>query len=104
MKLTIKFQREGIRAKPVYTDYAVDLPAETTVFDALVAVRETQDGTMAFRGNCGVGFCGDCTVSINGAQKSSCLVSVGAAAKENVIAIQPDQVLHLCFPFVKILH
>jgi len=89
LKLTIKFQREGSRAKPVYTDYAVDLPAETTVFDALVSVRETQDGTMAFRGNCGVGFCGDCTVSINGAQKSSCLVSVGAAAKENVIAIQP---------------
>jgi succinate dehydrogenase / fumarate reductase iron-sulfur subunit len=89
LKLTIKFQREGTRAKPVYADYEVDIPEETTVYDALVSIRETQDGTMAFRGNCGVGFCGDCTVSINGGQKPSCLVTVGNVQKENVITIQP---------------
>lgn len=89
MKLTFKFQRGGTRAQPDYTDYEADVPPETTVFDALVSIRESQDGTMAFRGNCGVGFCGDCTMSINGAQKPSCLVTVGSAQKNDVITIQP---------------
>lgn len=89
MNITFKFQREGTRAQPVYSDYELDVAPESSVFDALVAIRETQDGTLAFRGNCEVGFCGDCTVSINGAQKPSCLVCVGDAQKENVITVQP---------------
>ena len=89
MKITFKFQRAGTRAQPVYSDYEADIAPETTVFDALVSVRETQDGTLAFRGNCGVGFCGDCTVSINGAQKPSCLVTVGETQKNDVITVQP---------------
>ncbi len=89
MKITFKFQRAGTRAQPVYSDYEADVAPETTVFDALVSVRETQDGTLAFRGNCGVGFCGDCTVSINGAQKPSCLVTVGETQKNDVITVQP---------------
>ncbi len=89
MKITFKFQRGGTRAQPLYSDYEADVAPETTVFDALVSVRETQDGSLAFRGNCGVGFCGDCTVSINGAQKPSCLVTVGATQKNDVITVQP---------------
>ncbi len=89
MKITFKFQRGGTRAQPAYSDYAADVPLEATVFDALVSVRETQDGSLAFRGNCGVGFCGDCTMSINGAQKPSCLVTVGDAQKDGVITVQP---------------
>ena len=89
MKITFKFQRAGTRAQPVYSDYEADVNPESTVFDALVSVRETQDGTLAFRGNCGVGFCGDCTVSLNGAQKPSCLVTVGETQKNEVITVQP---------------
>jgi len=50
MEITFKFQRGGTRAQPEYVDYQIDVPPEMTVFDALVAVRETQDGTLAFRG------------------------------------------------------
>ena len=89
MKLTFKFQRGGTRAQPVYSDYEIDVPPETSVFDALVAIRETQDGTLAFRGNCSVGFCGDCTLSVNGAQKPSCLVNVGSTQKDGIITVQP---------------
>lgn len=89
MKLTFKIQREGTRAVPVYQDYEIDVAPETSVFDALVSIREEQDGTLAFRGNCSVGFCGDCTVSINGAQKPSCLETVGKVQKDDVITVQP---------------
>ena len=89
MRITFKFQRAGTRAQPVYSDYEADVAPETTVFDALVSVRETQDGTLAFRGNCGVGFCGDCTLSVNGAQKPTCLVTVGETQKNDVITVQP---------------
>jgi succinate dehydrogenase / fumarate reductase iron-sulfur subunit len=89
LKLTFKIQREGTRAVPVYQDYEIDVAPETSVFDALVSIREEQDGTLAFRGNCSVGFCGDCTVSINGAQKPSCLETVGKVQKDDVITVQP---------------
>ena len=89
MKITFKFQRAGTRAQPVYSDYEAGVAPEATVFDALVSVRETQDGTLAFRGNCGVGFCGDCTLSVNGAQKPTCLVTVGETQKNDVITVQP---------------
>ncbi len=89
MKITFKFQRAGNRAQPVYSDYEAEVAPESTVFDALVGVRETQDGTLAFRGNCGVGFCGDCTISVNGSQKATCLVTVGDTQKNGVITVQP---------------
>lgn len=89
MEITFKFQRGGTRAKPVYSEYEMDVDPETSVFDALVAARETQDGTLAFRGSCSVGFCGDCTLSVNGAQKAACLETVGKTQKEGVITVQP---------------
>ena len=89
MEITFKFQRGGTRAQPEYAEHRMDVPPEMTVFDALVAVRETQDGTLAFRGNCSVGFCGDCTLSVNGAQKVTCLITVGKTQKDGVITVQP---------------
>ncbi|MCI0779581.1 MAG: succinate dehydrogenase/fumarate reductase iron-sulfur subunit, partial [Chloroflexi bacterium] len=69
MELTFNVRRGDGRTKDAtYQAYHVDVEPETSVFEALVKVREEQDGTLAFRGNCAVGFCGDCTMLVNGRQ------------------------------------
>ncbi len=88
MELTFNIRRGGGDTKdPTYQAYSVDVEPETTVFDALVKVREEQDGSIAFRGSCSVGFCGDCTMRVNGRQVVSCLVLAGTVQKDNEIKI-----------------
>ncbi len=90
MELTFNVRRGGERTKDVtHQAYHVDVEPETSVFEALVKVREEQDGTLAFRGNCGVGFCGDCTMLVNGRQEVPCLMPVAKAQKDDVIKIDP---------------
>ena len=46
--------------------YSVEVDEQSSVLDALVQVREEQDSTLSFRGSCRTGFCGDCTMRVNG--------------------------------------
>ena len=90
MELTFKVRRGGSsREGSSYQSYSVDVEPETSVFDALVKVREEQDGSLAFRGSCAVGFCGDCTMRVNGRQVVSCLVLAGTVQKDDEIKIDP---------------
>ena len=84
MELTFDVRRGDVRQS-----YHVDVEPETSVFEALVKVREEQDGSLAFRGNCAVGFCGDCTMAVNGRPVVSCLLQVGKAQKDDEIKIDP---------------
>ena len=90
MELTFNVRRGDGRTKDAtYQAYHVDVEPETSVFEALVKVREEQDGTLAFRGNCAVGFCGDCTMLVNGRQEVACLTTVSKALKDDAIKIDP---------------
>jgi succinate dehydrogenase / fumarate reductase iron-sulfur subunit len=90
MELTLNVRRRGGGAlEPGLQAYQIEVTPETSVFDALVKAREEQDGSLAFRGNCSVGFCGDCTLMVNGKQVVSCLVTVGKVQKDNEIRIEP---------------
>ena len=91
MELTLNVRRGNGRRGDgdTYQSFHVDVEPETSVFEALVKVREEQDGTLAFRGNCGVGFCGDCTMLVNGRQGVTCLMPVGKSQKDDAIKIDP---------------
>ncbi len=90
MKLSFKVRRgDSNRKADTFQAYEVDAPPETSVFDALTRIREEQDGSLAFRGSCSVGFCGDCTMRVNGKQVVSCLVTTGKVQKEGEIKIEP---------------
>ncbi len=91
MDLTLNVRRGDVRRSTddARQSYHVDVEPETSVFEALVKVREEQDGTLAFRGNCAVGFCGDCTMLLNGRQEVACLMPVGRAQKDDAIKIGP---------------
>ena len=45
---------------------------QTTVLDALFAIRRTRDASLAFRCSCRVGMCGTCAMYVNGAPRLAC--------------------------------
>ena len=68
--------------------YTLDIDPGTSVLDALVKIREEQDGSLAFRGSCRTGMCGDCTLGSGRDHLVSCLTTVESAAnKEGEIAL-----------------
>jgi succinate dehydrogenase/fumarate reductase iron-sulfur protein len=91
MQVTFKVSRQDGRTqeKATQQSYLLDVDPEVSVFEALLRIREEQDGSLAFRGACGRGFCGDCTMRANGAAMVACLVPVGRAIKDGAIAITP---------------
>ncbi len=75
--------------KAYLQEYTVDLPEETTVLQALSHVRDTQDGSIAFRGNCHRGFCGDCTLKVNGRSTYACIQTLGQAGAKGEVKVEP---------------
>lgn len=72
--------------------YTVDVELRATIFDTLVQIREEQDPSLAFRGGCRTGFCGGCSVNVNGKGAIACRTTVGKAlkkAEDGVITIAP---------------
>jgi fumarate reductase iron-sulfur subunit len=62
--------------------YGVEVSADTTVLDALVAIQRRQDPTLAFRYACRVGMCGSCAMVVNGRERWACrtrLAALGSA-------------------------
>ena len=91
MEVTFKIKRSDAQSdgKATEQSYVLDVDPETSVFDALVRIREEQDGSLAFRGSCRSGFCGDCTLACGRDEIISCLVPVGEVAKEGEVPLEP---------------
>jgi len=75
--------------------YALDIAEDASVLDALVAIREEQDSTLAFRGTCRSGFCGDCTMRISGKGSVACCTSVAKAARDGEITVEPIRIINV---------
>jgi succinate dehydrogenase / fumarate reductase, iron-sulfur subunit len=55
-----------------YQTYTVDLPRHAVVLDALIAIREYQDESLAVRCACRSAICGSCAMWINGHANLAC--------------------------------
>ena len=89
--------------QPRYQSYSLEMDEDATVLDALIQIREEQDGTLAFRGTCRSGFCGDCTMRINGKGAIACRATVAKAAKnakDGAISVQPIKLVRIVKDFV----
>ena len=53
-----------------YQTYTVELPEHAVVLDALIAIREYQDQSVAVRCACRSAICGSCAMWINGHAQS----------------------------------
>jgi succinate dehydrogenase / fumarate reductase iron-sulfur subunit len=61
-------------AAPRMQDYEIDFdPTGKKVLDALIAIKETQDESLAFRRSCREGVCGSDGLNINGTNQLACV-------------------------------
>lgn len=73
-------------------DEAFDVPYEEgmRVLDALKWIQRNEDGTLAFRWNCGEGICGSCAMEVNGKPVLTCKHALKPSW--NGVTIRPLQV------------
>src|SRR5207249_5659195 len=57
-------------------DYRLEVGRGMTVLDALIRIKNEQDGTLTFRYSCRSAICGSCAMEINGSEKLACRTSV----------------------------
>ena len=62
--------------------YAVEMPDDSTVLEALMKIQDEQDGTLAFRRACRHAICGSCAMRINGCAKLACNTQLSLAAEQ----------------------
>jgi len=62
--------------------YEIEMPEGSTVLEALMAVQDGLDGTLAFRRACRHAICGSCGMRINGCAKLACNTQVSVAMRQ----------------------
>ena len=95
MQLTLKVHRydPATDGKGHEQSYVLDIEDDASVLDALMRAREEQDTTLAFRGSCRTGFCGDCTMRINRKNRISCCTTVASAQQDGEITVAPIRLI-----------
>ena len=97
MDVTVKVKRfdpEAEHPESYWQDYAVALPDNATVLDALIKIREEQDGTLTLRCSCRSAICGSCAMRINGHAGLACKTPlVRALDAENAVVVEPAGVM-----------
>jgi len=71
-------------------EYELEVGQTTTILDALIKIREQQDGTLALRCSCRASICGSCGMRVNGQARLVCKTRVEAVATNgDVINVEP---------------
>jgi fumarate reductase iron-sulfur subunit len=70
--VTLEVFRWTTAAPERWQRYRVAAGPDTTVLDALVAIQQEQDPTLAFRYACRVGMCGSCAMVVDGRERWAC--------------------------------
>ena len=73
---TVKRYNPELDLVPHEKAYRLEISRGMTVLDALIRIKNEQDGSLAFRYSCRSAICGSCAMSINGAEKLACRTSV----------------------------
>jgi succinate dehydrogenase / fumarate reductase iron-sulfur subunit len=74
MLVKLAVQRHNPQRQPTtwWQEYTADVPEHATVLDALLAVRDEQDDTLALRCSCRSHICGSCAMRINDRSGLAC--------------------------------
>ena len=78
MKINLKVRRaEPVSGEDVrYQQYSVEMVETATVLDALIQVREYEDGTLALRCSCRSAICGSCAMRVDKQARLACKIKV----------------------------
>ena len=76
LAFTIRKYNPELDVAPHDETYRLDVTHRTTVLDALIRIKNEQDGRLTFRYSCRSAICGSCAMTINGTEKLACRTSV----------------------------
>lgn len=73
--------------KPYMQDFELDIeqPGMVMVLDALLAIKNRQDETLAFRRSCSEGVCGSDGVNINGKNRLACITPIRSISTSKIV-------------------
>ena len=98
MDVTIRVKRQDPEAGderrlPYWQEYPVTIADNATVLDALIQIREDDDGTLSLRCSCRSAICGSCAVRINGHAGLACKTIANTVVQDGVITVEPAGVM-----------
>ena len=97
MDVSVRIRRydpEAENPESYWQEFPITLEDNATVLDALIKIREEQDGTLSLRCSCRSSICGSCAMRINGHAALACKVQAANALVEgNTIVIEPAGVM-----------
>jgi succinate dehydrogenase / fumarate reductase iron-sulfur subunit len=76
LKFKVRRFEKGKGEEPRYDTFSIEERDGMTVLEALFAIKEELDGTLAFRYSCRGAVCGSCAVLINGTPMLACRTQV----------------------------
>jgi succinate dehydrogenase / fumarate reductase iron-sulfur subunit len=80
---------------PYWQEFTVDWTPGTVVLDALHAIQERQDGSLAYRYSCRGAICGSCAMRINGAAALACKTQLAALDTSKPVTVEPLLNMHV---------
>ena len=91
LDITLRVARfdPDLDAETTLQDYSLRMQEQRMVLDALLEIRDLQDGSLAFRHSCRSGIGGSCAMMINGQPKLACQAKLAEVAEEGLIRLEP---------------
>ncbi len=93
MRIVLRIRRfdPSMDREPRDVDYPLDAEPTERILDALIRVKDEQDGSLSFRRSCGHGVCGSDAMIIAGVERLACktLVKDVARDEDTVVTVAP---------------
>jgi succinate dehydrogenase / fumarate reductase iron-sulfur subunit len=92
---TLRIRRHDPQSEPVdhWDEHPVQMGEHDSVLDAILKIKDEQDGSIGIRCSCQQGICGSCGVRINGKPGLACNTHLKEAVERNpgkdVITVEP---------------
>src|SRR5437588_9691680 len=87
MDVTLTISRSPDGSERRLETYTVEVPEEATLLDALDAVKDKRDGTLAYRKSCRMAVCGSCGMRMDGAAVLACKTPMAPIAGEGRVPV-----------------
>jgi succinate dehydrogenase / fumarate reductase iron-sulfur subunit len=93
MKVKLKVKRtNGETGEAAFSKYEIDMADNATLLDALIQVREYEDGTLALRCSCRSAICGSCSMKVDGRSRLACrakMVAITRGNEDHEVVVEP---------------